>query len=312
VVGARAISHAPGGAVALGVGTLTAGLALSASSPWAAAPAVAAGLLLLGLRTVLRIERPAGEARLLVCVHGIEVIRLRRVPLAAARAVTLGRAVNPFSDSPEVAYPVAVDTGRTLLLWTERDPDAALRLATAVAGALALPLLDASDGAGAERVRAPDELAMSLGERLLHRGEPAGGHPLPRGSRLRLRLGPETEILFPPSPPSTLLFGLRAREGALVLGPGHVTARWPLGRARRIPLDRLRELADDGDALVLVTDRERVRLPWRFADPRERDTVRGLIERAALAHQRRRAAGGQPSRPPPVRRLLRPRADHLA
>ncbi len=177
----------------------------------------AVAFVILATRIVFRIEPQRGECRVLLTLAAMPVLALRRVNLSTVQTVEITAEVRTSKHGSRVVYPVSVIGERELRLWPLGDALAARRLGERLARALGSPLRDGSNGTAA--CRAPEELNMSLGQRLRHRRRTPEPGSLPARSGIRVRQGTETVVEFPAQRPPfwILLFalGIAAALGAI-------------------------------------------------------------------------------------------------
>lgn len=158
-----------------------------------------AGALALLFRSVVRVDARRERARIWWTLLGAPLVPLRSIPLADVRAVR----IDQVADGKRTRFAVGLQAGDARAIWRGRDLLRARRFAERVAHGLSLPLHD--DSTGRFRAREPDELDLSLGERLRRAGPPPGLPVPPPGSPLQLRDGAESVIRFPGQPVSPLV-----------------------------------------------------------------------------------------------------------
>lgn len=203
---------------------LTSVAMVTSSGRWdLAAPGVVLAIALFGTRHAFRVDPARGEAAVGIRVLGLDVFTQRRTPLASAREVQVTRVVELVRTRNGVVertrYPVTIEGEPGLDVWSETGAVPARGLGERIARALRVPFRDASTGA--ERIRGWEELDLTLGRRLRAAGERPREARLPPGSRIQVRTGPETVIVFPAQAPSwraLLLVGIPVAAVAVVVG----------------------------------------------------------------------------------------------
>ncbi|HSN91029.1 MAG TPA: DUF3592 domain-containing protein [Anaeromyxobacteraceae bacterium] len=192
--------------VAAGASLLVLALLFAASDlPYQVAVALAtAGALALSFRSVLRVDARRERARIWWTLLGALLVPVRSIPLVDVRAVRLDHVAR----GKRTRFEVGLRAEDATAVWSGPDLLRARRFAERVASGLGLPLQDGSTGRF--RTRDPDELEMTLGERLRRDGpEPVLPVP-PPGSPFQLLEGPESAIRFPGQPlsPAFVVFWL--------------------------------------------------------------------------------------------------------
>lgn len=320
------VTRHAGARVAFGA-VLLAGSVLAAERGATLVWAVLAVTGALAAATRMRVAVDARRQRLVVrwTLLGLPVLAVDRLPLRGLEAVVIERRVRRGSKGRDVeTFPVTVRGEGALEAWAPGSLLEGRLLGERLARALRVPLRDLA--AGRPRVRAPEELDLSLGERLRAGGAPPERAPLPAGSGIALVAAAAARtatIALPPQPvpgawalfalaipaalialawgvlpptgaavfsviPALVLAGFaaaiaaKARTVHLVVGPDAVETRGHFSR-RRIPFDRLEEVALDGPDLHLLSDEVHAVVPWDF-DHDEARFVTSVVERAAWRH----------------------------
>ncbi len=283
----------------------------------------ACGLLVLGFRVVCRADSSSDEIRRLWSLFGLPLLTLQRTALASVRAVELRRELRRSGgrrNSSYEVFPVSVAGEPPLPLREPRDFGKARVFAEQVARSLNLPLHDYSTGR--LRKRAPDDHELTLGQRLRRQGAQPRQPVVPVNGRIRYRdRGARKELSLPAQPlpwwgyllaltipavlfavfwlggeqvvavvlvlPVALFFYARVVSSffpaALRVDPVGLQIR-ALFYRRRMPFAALEEVVHSRSSIYLLSDSQRLGLPYDFTDDEEVRFVIDLIEYLAWSH----------------------------
>jgi hypothetical protein len=280
-------------------------------------------LVVLGFRVVCRADSGAAEMRVQWSLFGIPLLTRQRVPTASIRAVELRRERRRRGSRRKSSYevfPVRLKGDTALTLREPGDFGKARVFAERVAEQLGLPLHDYSSGR--LRKRTADELQLTLGQRLRKRGRQPPQPAPPTNARVRFRdRGARKQLMLPAQPlpwwgyllalaipavlfavfwlggervvavvivlPVALFFYVRLLASLfparLEFDPDGVRVRALLYR-KEMPFSALEEAVQSRSGIYLLSDRQRLGLPYDFTDDEEARFVIDLIEYLAWSH----------------------------